>query len=67
MTMKLSFSKNSFVKLHWQKNTSHKMIVLYPNPCLENGGKMEENEMSNDNSVKTRLVHIISAEFTPYL
>ena len=42
------------------------MIMLYPNPCykkmsykgtalhIENGEKLKENAMSNDNGVKTR-------------
>ena len=33
MTMKWSFSKNSFVKIHGKKFGSPNMTALYPNPC----------------------------------
>ena len=34
MTMKWSFSYNSFIKFHGKKFGSHNMTVLYPNPCF---------------------------------
>ena len=33
MTMKWSFSYNSFVKSHGKKNGSHNQAMLYPNLC----------------------------------
>ena len=33
MTIKWSFSLNSFVKFHCKKFGSHNMTVLYPNLC----------------------------------
>ena len=35
MTMKWSFSYNSFVKFHGKKFGSHNTTMLYPNPCYK--------------------------------
>ena len=36
MTIKWSFSYNSFVKFHGEKFGCHSMTMLYPNPCNNN-------------------------------